>query len=286
MTLSASQTEFLVSTFPFLVSWRKALNSIEEAVFSGQRRLKKLARRRGMFLSSKTETFPIGMLCVKNPTYADMAIRNVNSLHFFNEHYHCFIYCDEGMFDYLQQQKNAFDYPEAVSLIRQFEHLKKGWQRARIEALQQISEKGGALVDADSRWFSLPPFKRETLFFLAPGYFFRDNDAEAALLSAVLPKRNWEFMMHYASGYLFIPRKYISQELFQKIFEFQERLAKTIERKKMPARLLRLIDEVAINVVLQQHVPSASIQPLKQKDGPGDRTILLSYYYGCWNETN
>ena len=55
--------------------------------------------------------------------------------------------------------------------------------------------------------------------------------------------------------------------------------------RKFSRDLERLVDEIAINIILQMTVEKSHIAVLKQHDGPGNRNILLSYYYGCWSQS-
>jgi hypothetical protein len=286
MPISPALADRFASALPILVPIKRALDRAEESVFFLRCQIRKAARRYFFQRASSRTALPLGILCVKKTVYAEMAIRNVNSLHFLNPNHHFYIYCDDACFTYLQRHWPKFDYPDSVSLRLEFTHKAPIWQTLRLTALKLISEQGGALVDADSRWFSEPPERKDAIIFLSPAYFFKDNFEEAALLAEVLPRTEWESIVHYSSGYLFIPQKYVTPRLFSKIQALQTTLIEAIKKKKLSQHLLRLVDEISLNVILQQLAKKGAVTALKAQDGPGDRQILLSYYYGCWNHEN
>lgn len=276
--------EKLVKVFPFLILGRNIVNSIEESAFFLKAQFKKNYRKFFKTADLDIPSSPLAILCVKKTIYARMAIRNLNSLHYLNPNYKFILYCDQVCYDYFKKNWPQIDYPKSVKLELEFrDKPEEIWQSKRLKVIELITEKNGAIVDADSRWFGFPPTQKNTVYFLAPSHLFKDNPDEAALLKAALPKKNWEYMTHYASGFLYIPKKYGTKKLFIKISSLQDTLVRTIQKKKLSPHLLRLVDEIALNVVLQEEVGEDKVKPLKKVEGPGNRHILLSYYYGCWS---
>lgn len=236
-------------------------------------------RMHGLDTQHVTPEKKMCILCVKRPEYMKAAIANINSLHFFNPSFKCEIYCDDICFDFFESHKEELDYPQGTTCINLYKKVLKPWQQYKYETIVKISAENGVLVDADSRWFSEPRIERNKVMFLCPAYKVSVHPNETALLKALYQDKKVEQQTHYATGFLSIPAKFATKKLWSEVWKVYE----YIRTSTNDTELLRLKDEIALNVAIQIHVPLEAITVLKDSDGPWDKRIILSYYYGCFN---
>ena len=48
----------------------------------------------------------------------------------------------------------------------------------------------------------------------------------------------------------------------------------------------RIAEEIGVNLAVQTLIPREKITTLKESDGPNDRHIMQSLYYGCINNVD
>lgn len=265
----------LASSIPFLVTAKRIVDVLEIQVFA----LKRLIRRHlrqltGIVGESKGQLF--ATLCVKQTRYAEMALFNINSLHYINPHHRWRIYCDEDCANYLKSHLWQLDYPGQMQIIEICSKATKPWQYYKLQALISVSRDNGALVDADSRWYAEPPINDKSARLLTCAYELSENIEEMEYLHNLFPQIEFKGFKHYATGYIYIPKDYLDSKFTDTLW-----MAFNMIQENM-SNFGRLADELAINIALQSNT-THKIEVLKDADGPGNRHILQSYYYGCWN---
>jgi hypothetical protein len=243
-----------------------------EVLFSYKRKLRKLQRRRASF-PVKT-TFCI--LCVKRPAYALLAVKNVNSLHFLHPGYRIRIMTDDAGSAAINKLLGRFDYPGMVEVINRFGSSGEPWQFQKVSCLMEAGRNGWILVDADTIWHHEPGVDPGKVTFLVKAYDFGKNEAEKEFLSKNNMKRalGWP---HFVTGFVSLPSAFYSEELANLTMEWT--------RKVFTDRnLKRISEEIGFNLAVQSLIPEDRITTLKQSDGPNDKNIMQSLYYGCINE--
>lgn len=265
------------SRVPAFVTLKNKVSRFELNLFSARCRLRCLLRSIDNKPPSGGMLF--GILCVKNPKYVEMAIVNINSLHFLNQNNKVILYVDDCCFQKYQEVKHRVDYPGLVQVKRQWYKLVVPWQKCKLEILIDISKKGGALVDADSRWYTLPHLESKFTYFLTPAYKITESPSEYKLVSKIVGVKKAKTWTHFATGFVCIPRKYMDPTLIKTIWRYYEIICSKVNNDN----LSRLRDELAINLSVQTYIQQKDIRTLKDVDGPGDKRVLQSYYYGCWN---
>jgi hypothetical protein len=265
---------------PILIPIKKILDSGEEAAFFFLRKLRKNLRELNLGKKQPQGKIKIGILCVKNTVYAGMAIKNINSLHFLNQHYKCYIYCDRHSYEYLLQHRHELDYPKATKIMLKFKTTSQPWQKYKLDALQNISLLGGALVDADSRWFAEPLIDLTSAYFLTPIHMYKDDPQESKLAAKLLTKGEMKSFIHFATGFVFLPKEYRTKKFFRELDAIYKKVKTLTKNDEV---LKRLNDEFAITILVQRHLRMEQVKVLKEVDGPGNRQLIQSYYYGCWN---
>jgi len=225
------------------------------------------------------KAYTFGILAVKKTEYVEMAIFCINSLHFLNPTHRVRVYCDTLCYKYIQKYFNELDYPDKVEILHFFKKKEKAWQESKLETCLDISMLDGILVDADSRWYSEPNLEDGYVYFLVEAYPFRDSPLEMKILASLFKKTRKNVSIHHVTGFVKIPRTFITKKFITDLWNIYTRLNKVAKDGEMK----RLREELTLNIALQLHVPKNKIKTLKKIDSPGNKEVLLSYYYGCWN---
>ena len=243
-----------------------------EMAFWCKRKLRK-ARRRG-------ESFPTRgtfcILCVKRSAYAWLAVKNVNSLHYLYPGYQIRIMTDDECARAMDRLKAKIDYPDMVQVINRFGRQKEPWQFQKVNCLMESSKNGWVLIDADTIWHSEPKIDHAKVTLLVKAYDFGKNDAEKDFLArnGLAKAFAWP---HFVTGFVSLPTAFYSEELAQLTLEWTKKAF-------LDERLKRISEEIGVNLAVQTLIPREKLATLKESDGPNDRNIMQSLYYGCINE--
>ncbi|HSW90183.1 MAG TPA: hypothetical protein VLH19_04910 [Patescibacteria group bacterium] len=215
---------------------------------------------------------------MKRPEYVALAIRNINSLHFYNPTHKVKVYVDAICKKAFLSRKKDIDYPNTVECVEFFSNKNQPWQYMKIEALIEASKQSAYLVDADTRWFADPVVSDKKMTFLVFANYVDDNQMERNLITSVFHKKKWGVYGHYVSGFVSIPQRFMTLNLKQKLRAYVRKIYENTEGETR-----RLSEELAISYAVQSLYLKRQITTLKASDGPGDRHIMQSMYYGCSN---
>ena len=216
------------------------------------------------------------ILCVKRPAYVRLALKNINSLHFIYPGYRVRIITDDICAAVLDKLITNVDYSNLVEVINMFGSGNEPWQFQKVECLMEASRNGWILVDADTIWHGEPVTNPELVTLLVKAYDFGDNKDERAFLAKnSMPQAlSWP---HFVTGFVSLPTSLYSDTL--------AKLAMDWTRKVFADdRLKRISEEIGVNLAIQALIPRDKITTLKQSDGPNDKHIMQSLYYGCVND--
>ena len=111
---------------------------------------------------------------------------------------------------------------------------------------------------------------------LVKAYDFASNQAEKDFLArnGLAKALTWP---HFVTGFVSLPTALYSEELAQLTLEWTKKAFSD-------ERLKRISEEIGVNLAIQTLIPREKITTLKESDGPNDRNIMQSLYYGCVNE--
>jgi hypothetical protein len=150
-----------------------------------------------------------------------------------------------------------------------------------------MASQGIAFVDADSRWHAdpAPLIGGSKAMFLVVVNAFGAVAWERALVERELQHAEWTDLLHFNTGFISIPSGLFSEDfaaqcrgLMRQIFNAHD----DPEFGQAQNRLRRhTCEEVALSIAAQTCIGAARITLLKTSDGPGNRTVLESYYYGA-----
>ena len=269
---------------------RLAKKTYRQARAGARRGAHLLHRKTRKFLRSIRATHGAGygfaLLCVKREPYAIMAIENINSLHFLNPRHSFVIYADDICESVLAENMRRFDYPEKVRVVNAYGSADKPWQRYKIETIIDSSRKGLIFTDADGIWHDDPKIGREEVTLLVLAYPIRSNAIETKVCEHLFSDIGAGAFDHYVTGFVSIPAKLMTDGLADDMRKRTDALLDDpfsfLELEKDRENIRRLSEELGMNIALQSN--GLSIDTLKKSDGPKDRNILQSLYYGCANE--
>ena len=253
-------------------SYHFARDKGDEIRFWLKRKLCKARRRR--------TSFPVKgafcILCVKRPAYALLAVANVNSLHYLYSGYRVHIMTDDAGAAAVNKLISRLDYPGMVEVINRFGSSSEPWQFQKVRCLMEASRNGWILVDADTVWHHEPGVDPRKVTLLVKAYDFGKNEAEKEFLSKNDMKRalGWP---HLVTGFVSLPPAFYSDELASLTMEWTKKAF-------ADGKLKRISEEIGVNLAVQSLIPRDRIATLKQADGPNDKNIMQSLYYGCVNE--
>jgi hypothetical protein len=243
----------------------------KDLAFWARRKVQK-ARRRGEITSAKA-TFCI--LCVKRGSYARLAVRNVNSLHYLDPGYVVNILTDSACEKEVLALRRRFDFPGQVQVKNIFGDESEPWQIQKVRCLKEASRNGWILVDADTIWHGEPDVDPQRVTFLVKAYSFHENEAESMFLRAHGMEKECRWP-HYVTGFMSVPPAFYSEELFDLGLEWTRRFF-------ADSNLKRISEELGLNIAIQTLIPPEKITTLKTSDGPNNHYIMESLYYGCIN---
>ncbi len=240
-----------------------------------------IKRRKRRFLRTFSKNSEAGysfaILAVKKTAYIDMAIDNINSLHYINPNHHVTLYCDTACLEYVSGKKDKLDYPQKVAIIDSYGKEDRPWQESKIDTLIDASRKGMILTDADGIWHEDPIVDPEKITMLVIVNKIKEKVDELQLVETLF-KKEWGDFTHYVTGFVSIPSRLMTEEVAADMRSFNALIF--TEGKG----LKRLSEELSINLALQSHYPAELFSTLKDEDGPGSTSSLQSLYYGCLNE--
>lgn len=249
-----------------------------------KRKIKKYIR---IFYHQKFKnSYSFAILCVKNRAYIDLAIKNINSLHYFNPTHKFVINCDDICYNHLFTKKSSFDYPRNVDIINHYGNQNRPWQMFKIDTLISASNHGKILIDADEIWHSDFEIDPQKITFQAYAYKLKEQEPERLFVSTLLCRPEWGEFGHYVTGFLKIPKELMSEKIAQELIELTDKiLTNNLDFLSDVQKngIKRLSEELAVNVVIQDNFTANKIAVLKEKESKGDKNILQSLYYGCAN---
>ncbi len=229
------------------------------------------------------------MLCFRRTTYIELAIDSINSLHYHNPRHKVLLHVDEVCMAAYWRFKGRLDYPNMVETLLIKDDPDQPWPYTKLEIVLAMAEKGIPFVDADSRWHvdPAPLLAGSDPMFLVVVNAFSDNETERKLLELWLGKPQWTRYLHYNTGFVYFPPGSYRSEFGT----LARRLARRIrEAEALPgeggalfAATGRVCEEIALGLAAQEICGDMKLRTLKVTDGPGDRNIMQSFYYGCVN---
>ena len=276
----------VLSNIPILVYIKKNVDRLEYSLYWVKKEFLVLVRK----LNKDKLHYTAGsftILCVKRPEYVNLAIRNINSLHFHNPAHKVQIYTDTVCAREFERTWGGIDYPANVRVVNKYRNTTQPWQYLKIETLIAASKKNSVLIDADSIWYGDPQVSSSVITFLVAAYKLQDNSWEDKAVGKVFKSKKMKEYIHFVTGFVSIPSQFMTSRLenqlrtsvrafFSLDFSF-------IPDSKLADSLKRLAEEIVISYTVQEMVPREKIMTLKNSDGPGNRQMIQSLYYGCSN---
>lgn len=276
-----------LSRIRLLVILKQSIDRVELSLFRLRQRIMRTVRLWGVVQSKKNQSYTFAILCVKRVEYLTLAIDNINSLHYYNPTHSFVLYMDDTCFRQFKKMSHLLHYPTNVSATRFVNNPKQAWTLSKVDVLIKASLRNQILTDADGIWRSDICINREKILFLVKVGAFSKNRSEKMLLEKVLKKPEWCVFTHYVTGFVSIPKKFMTKRLIQDCRE----ITADILTKKFPSMLQgeaqslrRLAEEIGVCLAVQKNYPRSTIMTLKTTDGPGSREMLQSLYYGCSNK--
>jgi len=268
---------------------KRSIKQSSKLSFFYLRRKCRKSMRTLLFVRAATiNNYTFVIICVKKTEYVDMAIDNANSLHFINSGHRFMIYADTVCNEAFRKLRHKLDYPSQMICTDIFGTALRPWQYYKLEALIDASRKGYILTDADEIWHHDPVINMEHVVMLVLSNPIKQNPVENSVALRLFADHNAVESKHYCTGFVYIPPRYMTEALANDMRKCVDILRTDpldfLEDDKRIA-IRRLADELGMNIALQ-HDYKGVIDTLKQSDGPKDRNILQSIYYGCKNGIN
>lgn len=236
------------------------------------------------FVSNNYTNFiTIGMLAIRRVDYVDLAIKSINSLHYYNKKNKVYLYLDDITFAYFQKRKKKLDFSEQVITKLINDNKNDPWQFTKLRVVLELSEKNIPFVDADSIWHDdiSNYFFFENTTFLVRINRFSENSNENNLITTILNKPEWKDFYHFNVGFVFISPKILSDDFKVFCTSFINKLLSLKDDSIISNTLFRVCEEITLSIAAQLF--DKNIQILKEYDGPNDTYLLESIYYGCKN---
>ena len=236
------------------------------------------------FVSNNYTNFiTIGMLAIRRVDYVDLAIKSINSLHYYNRKNKVYLYLDDITFAYFQKRKKKLDFSEQVITKLINDNKNDPWQFTKLRVVLELSEKNIPFVDADSIWHDdiSNYFFFENTTFLVRINRFSENSNENNLITTILNKPEWKDFYHFNVGFVFISPKILSDDFKVFCTSFINKLLSLKDDSIISNTLFRVCEEITLSIAAQLF--DKNIQILKEYDGPNDTYLLESIYYGCKN---
>ncbi len=268
---------------------RHLINLLNTKITTVKRKIKKYF---SFLFPPKREGYNFVILCIKKTVYADMAIENINSLHYLNSNHTFQIYCDNLCENYLNKNKvkNKINYLNCVSIKNVHGEASQPWQYYKIDTLINASRQNAILTDADGIWHEDPIINTDEITLLVFAHKFSENLAEKQLINHEFGMPEWENYNHYVTGFISIPLRFMNEKLANDMRKYNNKIFTSqlnfIENTESKQSLRRLSEEIAINLALQSNFSKEEFSTLKKEDGPGSKKSLQSLYYGCCNNVN
>jgi hypothetical protein len=265
-----------------LVALKAPLRRVYHAVRDKAEEIQFWCKRKWRKIRRRGKAFPVRntfcILCVKRPAYALLAAQNINSLHYLYPGYQIRIMTDDECVRPLNRLIAKLDYPDMVEVINRFDGQKDPWQFQKVNCLMESSKNGWVLIDADTIWHDEPRIDPEMVTLLVKANVFGENDAEKDFLAknGIVKALKWP---HFVTGFVSLPSSLYSDELARLTLEWTKKAF-------LDERVKRISEEIGVNLAVQTLIPFEKITTLKESDGPNDRHIMQSLYYGCINEIN
>lgn len=231
----------------------------------------------------------MAMLCIRRPVYVDMAVASINSLHYRNPAFRVLLHTDAVCSEAFEKRKRRLDYPQRVLRLDVADEASTPWQFTKLDVVLRMSSEGIAFVDADSRWHAdpAPLISGSKAMFLVVVNAFGTVDWERSLVSRELRRPEWSGLLHFNTGFISIPSGLFTEEfaafcrsLMRQIFELPDDRGLSEVQNRLRKHTC---EEVALSIAAQTCIGADRISPLKTSDGPGNRKVLESYYYGALN---
>lgn len=275
-----------LSQFHILVVVKQKIDAIELMIFRFFQIIK-----RSLTLSKPSNNataYHFAIVCVKRPIYVNLAIKNINSLHFYNSSHLVTLYVDTQCKKAYQSMRSKIDYPKNVRIRLINVSGEVPWQILKVRTLLQASRAGQILTDADGIWRKDPTIDPSKVTFLVQAYPFTKNKFEMKLLKVITKNEKIVSYIHYVTGFVSLPRNLLTKKLENDCIKYTQRIIDVSPRLSVSHEtsegLKRLAEEIGLSIAIQHNIPNEKITTLKRKDGPGDKYILQSMYYGCTNK--
>ena len=264
---------------------KKVLRTTTRSVFYVKRKAIKTKRR--ILPHSKDNSYSFAILCVKKTVYADMAIDNINSLHYFNPHHTAVLYCDNLCFKYLTDRKNKFDYPQNITLLDKYGSGEKPWQDYKIDVHIQAAWNDQIDTDADEVWHESPIIDKKKITTLVKSYEMSDNERDVLVMEKIFNKKEWGKFTHYVAAFVSLPKEFMTEKIAHDLKYFNDAIFNHpldfLEGETLREDTRRLAEEFAVNLAIQTNFPPEMITTLKKDDPFGSKKTLQSLYYGAIN---
>lgn len=253
--------------------------------------MRKARKFKRIFLKEKHDLeYTLAITCVKRPEYIDLALKNINSLHYINPNHKFVVYTDNACAEAFNKRKRRLDYPKHVTLNNAFKEGGQPWQHYKLETIIEISKKGWMLVDADALWHDDPIIDQERITLLVNPNKIKEKAEESKVVTEIFNKPEWLDWGYYSSGFVSIPAKFMTDELADKSREFLKVLLyddyNFIEGEEARGAQKRQAEQFALNLGILNTYPESVMTTLKETDGVKSKHILQSLYYGCEHKIN
>jgi hypothetical protein len=233
----------------------------------------------------------LAMLCIRRPVYVGLALASVNSLHYHNPAHRVRLYVDSPCMAAYETLKKKLDYPRRVTPVVIDYDPATPWQFKKLEVVLDAFSRGIAFVDADSRWHTdpLPLIDAHHVTFLVVVNTFRTVEHERIMLSEGLGHPDWLDLRHFNTGFIFVPQKMLTERMAERCRSLSREIYRASDGPQFTAEqrgiLKHTAEEISLSLAAQLEIGAERIRTLKTEDGPGNRRILESYYYGVLNRS-
>lgn len=266
----------------------RIIRTLRPVTWFFRRKLKKLLR---IFTFDKNKKFyTLAIVCVKKIAYVDMAIKNINSMHYLNSNHRFVIYCDNTCYKEVKKRVGEIDYQDKVEIRNAFGESDKPWQHYKLETIIEISKNNWIMVDADAFWHSEPKVDPEKITFLVSEKKIKEEESNRDTVIKLFGKEEWLDFRNYSSGFLSIPAKFMTSEVIESARKFLSILLYNdysfLDSEKVRGQQKRQSEQFSINLALLVHYPERMFTTLKETDGVKNTHILQSLYYGCEHQIN
>lgn len=232
------------------------------------------------------EPYMFAILCIKKSIYADLVVRQANSLHYFNPTHTFVVYADDICADALEKNRGKFDYPNQITVKRAFGVATLPWQIYKINMRIENARLGGIDIDADMVWHDDPVIDRTRPVMFAPARIFNENPAETAVILQIFKKPEWLSFTHFVSAFVSIPPKFMTEKLGEDarycVKMMLENPLTFVPEQSERDEIHRCSEEIGICFALQSNYPGLT-QPFKRDGGRKNKQVLEPIYYGSEN---